>query len=97
MNNKKAQMEALANWFYALIIIFVITMGFIVFTKPIRIVDEKISAQLEGATYGGKNIVEDVFPRIRKNYIAMPVILIGGVLLIAFLASLKQDPNYPQQ
>jgi len=81
----------------ALFIIFIIVIGFIVFTKPIRIVDAKLVEHLNGSTYAGKDVANELFPKIRKNYIAVPLILIVGTLLIAVLSSLKQDPNYPYQ
>lgn len=96
--NKKSQLAEFAyNWIVGLIILFIIIIFSMIWYKPWQTIDEKISPMIDTSyAAGGKN-VSNLPPQFRKNQQLIPVIFIGGVIVILVLISLKQDPNRPYQ
>lgn len=86
------------TWFVAMILLFGVFVGFMVFNKPWQkftgVVDPKIP---DTYTANDGSNARELLPIFKRNQALVPVILMGVIVLWAFLASLKQDPNYPVQ
>lgn len=94
---KKGQLEAMFTWMIALIVIAAIFMFFMVWMKPWQAIDHAISPKIDPNYCSGGKCATDIPPIARRNQGLVPVIMIFGVLTMAVLASLRKDPNYPQQ
>ena len=96
MADKKAQsLRPLGQWFVGLVIIFTIIMIYFLMTPEIIIINDMIEPKAAETLYGGKNLTTQVFPKFHRDYAIAPILMIGGVLLLLFMISLKQDPNHP--
>lgn len=94
---KKAQLEVGLNWLIAMIVIFAILIFSMIWYKPWQMLDSKISPQIDSSYCAGGKCATDIPPQQRRNQEVIPLIFIGGVILIAFLASIKRDPNRPYE
>ena len=95
---KKGQLEAMFTWIVALIVIFVIYLFVMIWIKPWQAVDNALTPKID-ASYSGTNgkCADDIPPIARRNQMLVPLIMMIGVLVMAILASLRKDPNYPNQ
>ena len=94
---KKAQLENLFNWFIAMILVFGMLTFSMFWYKPWQAIDNSISPKIDASYCSGGRCATDIPPQARRNQAIIPIIMIGGVVLIAFFSSLKKDPNYPYQ
>ena len=85
---------SLTNWIWALVVIFIISIIYMVMHRPFVMVDDKLSPMINMTTNSGQD-AQEVVNKVRMYWRIWPVLLIVTILLWAFFTSLKQDPNYP--
>lgn len=95
MKYSKKSQEAILNWFWVLIFIFFVGFGYLAMTQAFQAVDHSISPRINitTPTQDGQEVVN----KIRRYWIVWPIVLIVVVIVLAFLITMKQDPNYPYQ
>ena len=95
---KKAQLGDFAiNWLIAMILVFGMISFTMLWYKPWQTIDNSLSPKIDASYCAGGKCATDIPAQARRNQVVIPVILIGGVILMAFLASLKRDPNVPYE
>lgn len=97
MRKKGQDLMPLLNWFIAMILIFGMVMFSMMWNKPWQAVDHAISPQIDASYESQGRSALDIPPQARKNQKIIPVILVGGVILVAFFGSIKRDPNRPYE
>jgi hypothetical protein len=96
--DKKSQVgEVLVNWIVAMIVVFGLIIFSMLWFKPWQKIDSAISPKIDSSYQAGGNYATDIPVQQRRNQAVIPIILIGGTILIAVFASIKRDPNHPYQ
>jgi len=89
MKKKKAQGQ-LAVWVYALLFLFMISLIYIIMTKPFIYIRDKYDSNFTGSQF------EDTYKKINTFWTLWPILVIVGVLLWAFVSTMSQSPNFPR-
>ena len=96
--NKKAQLAEFAyNWITGLVVLFIIIIFSMIWFNPWQVIDSELTPLIDPSYEALGKKATDLPPQFRKNQVVIPVIFIGGVIVILVLLSIKQDPNYPYQ
>lgn len=93
--DKKGQ-GILGTWIIAIAAIFSITIIFMLWVEPFQEIDDALTPKIDVFTVNGKTNT-DLLDNFRNNLIIIPIVLVGGILVWAFLKSIIQDPNSPYQ
>lgn len=97
MNKKGDLGNTVINWFVAMILVFGIIIGYALWLQPWQSIDNALSPMAVSLpTSNGHNYLE-IQQQARNQQSLVPYLLVGGVILIAVFASIRPDPNYPQQ
>lgn len=94
---KKAQLEVGLNWIIAMIVVFTLILFSMLWFRPWQMIDNAITPHIDSSYSAGGKSALDIPVQARRNQALIPVILIGGTILIAFFASIKRDPNVPYE
>ncbi len=86
--NKKSQ--AVFVWVFALMFLFMISLVYIVMTKPFIAVRDIIGPNFTGTEF------EPTFDKINTFWVVWPILLIVSVLIWAFLSTLRDRPDFPR-
>lgn len=85
--SKKAQIVV---WMFALVFLFMISLVYIIMTKPFITVHDTFASNFTGTIY------EPTFEKIRTFWVIWPILVIVGVFIWAILSSMRSNPNFPQ-
>ncbi|KKK64635.1 hypothetical protein LCGC14_2982220 [marine sediment metagenome] len=90
MRRKKRGQGELQVWFFALLFLFMISLVYLVMTKPYIMVRDKFEANFTGSEF------ESTFDKINTYWKVWPVILVTSVFLWAIMSTLRDRPNFPR-
>ena len=85
--NKKGQIVV---WLFALLFLFMISLVYIIMTKPFITIHDMFAGNFTGTVY------EPTFDKIRTFWVLWPILVIIGVFIWAILSSMRSNPNFPQ-
>lgn len=89
MDSKRGQ-QVLMVWFFALLFLFMISLVYLIMTKPFILVRDKFEANFTGSEF------ESTFDKINTYWKLWPVILIGSIIIWAVMSTLQNNPNIPR-
>lgn len=85
--NKKGQ-GVLMVWFFALLFLFMISLVYLIMTKPFLLVRDKFESNFTGSEF------ESTFDKINTYWRLWPVILIGSVIVWAVMTTLNTNTSF---
>ena len=91
MKIKKYQKKAqLSVWLYALLFLFMISLVYIIMTKPYIAVRDMFEPNFTGTQF------EETFNKINTFWVLWPVLVIVGVFIWAIFSSINTGPSIPR-
>ncbi|KKL14772.1 hypothetical protein LCGC14_2512310 [marine sediment metagenome] len=85
MRKKKSQAQ-LQVWLFALLFLFMISLVYIIMTKPYIAIRDKFASNFTGTEF------EPTMNKINTYWILWPVILIGSIMIWAFMTTMGTTP-----
>lgn len=86
--NKKSQ--TLFVWIFALMFLFMISLVYIVMTKPYITIRDMFAPNFTGTEF------EATFDKINTYWVVWPIILVTSVFIWAILSTLRDRPDFPR-
>ena len=85
---KKGQSE-LFVWFFALLFLFMISLVYLIMTKPYILIRDKFEANFTGTEF------ESTFDKINTYWKVWPVLLIGSIVIWAIVSTMRPSTRIP--
>lgn len=89
MRKKKSQSQ-LFVWLFALLFLFLISLVYLIMTKPYIAVRDMFEPNFTGTEF------ESTFDKINTYWRVWPIILITTIIIWAVLSTMRSSPNIPQ-
>ena len=90
MRRKKRGQGELQVWFFALLFLFMISLVYLVMTKPYIMVRDKFEANFTGSEF------ESTFDKINTYWKVWPVLLITSIVIWAVVTTMRTSSNIPR-
>ncbi len=89
MRKKKSQVQLMV-WLFALLFLFLISLVYLIMTKPYIMVRDKFEANFTGTEF------EDTFNKIDTYWKVWPILLITSIVIWAFVQVTRTTSNIPR-
>ncbi len=86
---KKGQTELMA-WLFVLLFLFLISLVYLVMTKPFILIRDKFADNFTGSEF------ESTFDKINTYWKVWPVLLITSVIIWGFVMVMRPSSNIPR-
>ena len=85
--NLRGKRGAAFVWLSALMAIFMVGLLYLVMTQPYMTVYDYVDARVNSTDY------DTTFTQIRTYWRAWPLLVLAGLIMWAFIATMRKDPN----
>ena len=89
MRKKRGQGE-LQVWVFALLFLFMISLVYLIMTKPFIMIRDKFEANFTGSQF------ESTFDKINTYWKVWPILLLTSIVVWAVMSTMRTSSNIPR-